>query len=496
MEQQPPTPLLAKRRAGILLHPTSLPGSCQFGDIGQEAFHFVEFLAAAGFTLWQMLPLGPTHPDRSPYLCLSANACNPTLISLEWLQDRGLIKSLQHDENTIRDDAYRQSRLKEAYTAYKHNSGSWQHAFDEFVAAESAWLDDFALFMTLREHHDMRPWYTWERRLRDRDTATLEHFRQRYRDEVAFHQFCQFIFHLQWQELRDYAQQHGVYLFGDLPIYLSRDSADIWVNREIFLLDENAVPRYVAGVPPDFFSEEGQRWGNPIYNWEYLEETGFTWWVQRVKRQLELFDLLRIDHFRGLQAYWCIPAKADSALVGEWVEAPGDALLCTLREQLGTLPFVAEDLGLITEEVDALRTRHHLPGMKILQFAFDGDPTNSYLPHNHHHDAVAYSGTHDNDTILGWYQQLDDSTRRLVAEYLRLGEAPEGAWPFISAVLSSVATTAVFPLQDILGLGSEARMNTPGTMEGNWGWRFTWGQLPYELAPRLRHLCHLYGRCN
>jgi 4-alpha-glucanotransferase len=494
MELSASTPLLTQRRAGVLLHPTSLPGPCQFGDIGHEAYRFIEFLAASGCSLWQMLPLGPTHRDRSPYLCLSANACNPELICLEWLHERGLIASLAQGEASL-GDGYRQAKLQEAFHRFQQQRETWQHDFDSFVEAESAWLEDYALFMVIRDHQGTRPWYTWEERLRDRDSAALEHYRERYRDELAFHQFCQFIFHQQWQQLREFARRHGVYLFGDLPIYLSRDSADIWVNREIFMLGEGAAPRYVAGVPPDFFSAQGQLWGNPIYNWDYLQGTGFAWWHDRVRRQLELFDLLRIDHFRGLQAYWRIPAKSESALEGEWVEAPGDALLRSLREKLGKLPFVAEDLGMITGEVERLRVKHRLPGMKVLQFAFDGDPANPYLPHNHQRDAVAYTGTHDNDTIVGWYWQLEEGTRALVREYLRLHEE-DIAWSAIATVMASVATTAVVPLQDILGLGSEARMNTPGTTEGNWVWRFSWEQLPYELAPRLRHLCHLYGRCD
>ncbi len=490
-----PTLLLNERRAGVLLHPTSLPGPCRFGDIGLEAYHFIEFLAAAGISLWQMLPLGPTHSDRSPYLCLSTNACNPELISLEWLHDRGLIASLAQGEECL-GDSYRQAKLQEAFRGFLRQRETWQSDFDRFTKAESAWLEDYALFMVIRDHQGSRPWYTWEKRLRDRNSAALEDYRQRYREEVSFQQFCQFIFHQQWQQLREFAHRHGVYLFGDLPIYLSRDSADIWVNREIFMLGEEGVPRYVAGVPPDFFSEQGQLWGNPIYNWDYLESTGFAWWHERVKRQLELFDLLRIDHFRGLQAYWRIPSQSESALEGEWVEAPGDALLHSLQQQLGSLPLVAEDLGQITREVDKLREKYQLPGMKVLQFAFDGDPANPYLPHNHQRDAVAYTGTHDNDTIIGWYGQLDENTRRLVREYLRLQEGEDIAWSAIAVVMASVAATAVVPLQDILGLGSDARMNRPGTTEGNWGWRFSWEQLPYELAPRLRHLCHLYGRCD
>jgi 4-alpha-glucanotransferase len=496
MKDSSSIPLLTQRRAGVLLHPTSLPGPYASGDIGHEAYRFVEFLAASGFTLWQMLPLGPTHSDNSPYLCLSANACNPGLISLDWLRDHGFITSLDDATDQATRETFRQAKLAEAFASFNSNSHEWRAAFDVFIEAEADWLDDYALFIVIRAHHDASPWYTWEKRLRNRDAHTLAQYRQRYHDEVQFQQFCQFIFQQQWQELRAYAHQHGVYLFGDLPIYLSLDSADTWVNREIFMLDAEATPHYVAGVPPDFFSAEGQRWGNPIYNWRYLEQTGFAWWHHRIKRQLELFDLLRIDHFRGLQAYWRIPAAAETALEGEWIEAPGDALLHSLQVELGTLPFVAEDLGMITKEVDELRNKYHLPGMKILQFAFDGDPANLYLPHNHQRNTVVYSGTHDNDTTIGWYNQLDENIRILVREYLQLEEGAEIQWPFIATTLASVADTAIIPLQDLLGLDTEARMNTPGTTEGNWGWRFSWQQIPYELASRLRHLCHLYGRCD
>jgi 4-alpha-glucanotransferase len=491
-----PIPLLSQRRAGVLLHPTSLPGPYASGDIGHEAYRFIEFIAVAGFTLWQMLPLGPTHSDNSPYLCLSANACNPELISLNWLRDRGFIATLDDHKDHASDHSFRQAKLVEAFASFNNNAHEWHSAFTTFTQDEADWLDDYALFMVIRAHHGSSPWYSWEPGLRNRDTKTLAQYRKQYHNEVKFQQFCQFIFQQQWQELRSYAHRHGVYLFGDLPIYLSLDSADTWVNQEIFMLDDNATPRYVAGVPPDFFSAEGQRWGNPIYNWPYLEQTGFAWWHHRVKRQLELFDLLRIDHFRGLQAYWRIPAAADTAMEGEWVEAPGDALLHSLQTTLGTLPFVAEDLGVITPEVDALRNKYQLPGMKILQFAFDGDPTNIYLPHNHQRNAVVYSGTHDNDTVNGWYHQLDSNTRHLVREYLQLSDTTEITWPFIATTLASVADTAIIPLQDLLGLGTEARMNTPGTTERNWGWRFSWQQVPYELASRLRHLCKLYARCD
>jgi 4-alpha-glucanotransferase len=496
MDSYSALPLLAQRRAGVLLHPTSLPGPYSTGDIGHEAYRFVEFLAAAGFSLWQMLPLGPTHSDNSPYLCLSANACNPALISLDWLYDRAFVAALDDRAAHATDEGFRQAKLAEAFAHFTRNDHEWHSAFDTFIKAEAEWLDDYALFMVIRSHHGSSPWYTWEKRLRNRDAHTLAQYRQQYRYEISFQQFCQFIFQLQWQELRRYAHRHGVHLFGDLPIYLSLDSADTWVNREIFMLDDEAAPRYVAGVPPDFFSAEGQRWGNPVYNWRYLEQTGFSWWHKRVKRQLELFDLLRIDHFRGLQAYWRIPASAATALEGEWIEAPGDALLHSLLTELGTLPFVAEDLGMITAEVDDLRNKYHLPGMKILQFAFDGDPKNIYLPHNHQRNAVVYSGTHDNDTVAGWFQQLDENTRRLVREYLQLADDSEITWPFITTTLASVAETAILPLQDLLGLGSDARMNTPGTTVGNWGWRFSWQQVPFKLASRLRHLCHLYGRCD
>ena len=489
-------PLLSRRRAGVLLHPTSLPGPSACGDIGHEAYRFVEFLAAAGIGLWQMLPLGPPHKDNSPYLCLSANACNPDLISLDWLRDRGLISSAVSAAGSSGGAGLREAGLAEAFATFSHQDHALQLPFEAFIKAEAAWLEDYALFMVIRAHHDNAPWYSWEPPLRDRDPAALAQFRQHHRDAIAYQQFYQFIFQQQWQELRDYAHRHGVSLFGDLPIYLSLDSADTWVNREIFMLDAQGGARYVAGVPPDFFAVEGQRWGNPIYNWDYLQQTGFAWWQQRVRRQLELFDLLRIDHFRGLQAYWRIPAEADTALEGEWVEAPGDALLHTLQTELGQLPLVAEDLGMITPEVDALRNKYQLPGMKILQFAFDGDPENVYLPHNHQRNCVVYTGTHDNDTTLGWYRQLDEGTRALVRDYLRLGDSVESAWPFIATALASVAQTAVIPLQDLIGLGSEGRMNTPGTSEGNWGWRFSWQQLPYELAPHLRHLCRLYGRCD
>jgi 4-alpha-glucanotransferase len=483
---------LATRRAGILLHLTSLPGGGVCGTLGPEAYRFVEFLVAAGQSVWQFLPIGPTHDDGSPYQCLSLHAGNPSYISAELLVSAGWLEASLAEMPAT--PAIQQRLLATAYQGFMQRASEMdKRHYSEFVETNRQWLEDYALYAVLREAHHHASWIAWPEQLRDRDPASLQSARQQYRDALELIRFEQFVFSQQWRSLKEYANRHGVLLFGDLPIFVAHDSADVWAQRDYFQLDEAGRPTVVAGVPPDYFSATGQLWGNPHYRWERMEQEGFQWWVTRLRTQLQLFDLVRIDHFRGFEAYWEIPADHDTAMNGRWVSAPGDALFEVLRRHFDPLPVVAEDLGLITPEVEALRLRHSFPGMKILQFAFDGGPANPYLPHNHHHLAVVYTGTHDNDTSVGWYDSLSAEARNHVDEYLHSAGEPM-PWTLIRAAMASVAILAMIPMQDVLELGSEQRMNIPGKPDGNWRWRFNWDQVGAGLAARLRHLCALYGR--
>lgn len=484
-------PLYRQRRGGVLLHPTSLPGPLPHGQICHEAYRFIEWLHQCGIGAWQMLPLGPTHQDGSPYLALSSHAGDPTLISLDWLRDRHLLPA----GPGATDFQTHQQQLEQAWQHFSHTKVKrLLQAWQQFERNEADWLDDYSLFMAIREQQDQSPWHHWPAALRDRDATALKEARESLAGRIAFHRFCQFIFFQQWQDLKAYAAKHRVLLFGDMPIYVSYDSADVWGRRELFTLDSRGHPQQVAGVPPDYFSETGQRWGNPLYRWDILEQDNFQWWQRRLQTQLRLFDIVRIDHFRGLQAYWSIPAEAETAVEGHWVDAPGAKLLAALHKAFPDLPLVAEDLGMITEEVHALREEFDLPGMKILQFAFDGDPDNNYLPHRHEFRSLVYTGTHDNDTTVGWYRQLPGGTQNYVRDYLGLETDKAMPWPLIRSALASVSCLAVIPMQDLLALDSKHRMNTPGTRAGNWGWRFDWSQVTDELTQKLHHLLHLYGR--
>lgn len=484
-------PLHDRRRAGILLHPTSLPGPAPKGIIGHDAYRFVDFLQGCGITVWQMLPLGPTHGDGSPYQCLSTHAAETDLISLDWLSDRGLLDTVADQY----DFEYHNACLHRAHQSFINDTSSpICKDYQKFITQQADWLDDYALFMALREVHQGQVWTEWETPLRKRHKQAISKAHQEHAELIEYHRFCQFVFFQQWHELREYANQRNILIFGDLPIYVSLDSADVWANPKLFSLDKDGQPKLVAGVPPDYFSETGQRWGNPQYNWPTIEKDDFSWWQARFKTQLALFDVLRVDHFRGFQAYWEIKAEEETAINGRWVEAPGEALLKRLNKAFKNLPLVAEDLGIITEEVDALRQAFSLPGMKVLQFAFDFNPHNPYLPHNHEYNAVAYTGTHDNDTTLSWYQQLPEHNQHYVYNYLNASTADHMPWPLIRTALASVCCLAVMPMQDILGLGEAHRMNTPGTTEGNWQWRFDWTQVHEQLDTDIKQLLQLYDR--
>jgi 4-alpha-glucanotransferase len=483
-----------KRRAGILLHPTSLPGTGIFGSLGSDAFRFVEFLSSSGISVWQTLPLGPTHDDNSPYQCLSAHAGNPLLISLEPLLKRGWLYSIDEYDGQEDPLRYQQRYLQFAYQGFQVHASDYEfETHSRFCEDQAWWLDDYALYQALRDDNNHSCWADWPQALRDREPQAMEEARDRLSDTIDLIKFEQYLFFQQWRELKQYANDHGIKMFGDMPIFVAYDSADVWAQRHYFALDESGRPEVVAGVPPDYFSETGQRWGNPHYHWDTMQNDGFRWWHDRLRTQLEHFDLIRIDHFRGFEAYWEIPASAETAIDGHWVKAPGEALFNSIREKLGSLPLVAEDLGIITPEVDGLRRQFGLPGMKILQFAFDGDPNNPYLPHNHEEDFLVYTGTHDNDTTLGWFVDSPQHIKDRVLDYLGMPQ-DYMPWPLIRCAFASVACLAMIPMQDVLGLGGKYRMNTPGTTEGNWQWRFDWQQVPVELSANLNHLVHLYGR--
>ncbi len=447
------------RRAGVLLHVTSLPGA----DLGDDAYRFVDFLAAAGCSVWQVLPLVPTHPeDGSPYNSLSAMAGNADLISGEHRAAQGLGEP---------------SAL----------SAAQRTAFASWCAAQADWLEPYVEFMVLRERHDEAPWLTWAPGLRDRDPRAVADALAGVGDRLEALRFEQWVFAGQWTRLREYAAARGVLLFGDLPIFVSLDSADVWAAREQFQLGADGRPTTVSGCPPDYFAADGQRWNNPHYDWEAMAADGFAWWRRRIARQRELFDLVRIDHFRGLEAAWHVPADAPTARDGRWVPGPGAEILSALVDAAGPGTLVAEDLGVITPPVEELRTRFGLPGMKVLQFAFDGDPDNAYLPAHHGEQHVVYTGTHDNDTTLGWWRLADESTRQQVRSLLADPDEPM-PWALVRLALGSTARLSVVPAQDLLGLGSESRMNTPGTATGNGTWRAPAGAFDDRLAARVRTL--------
>jgi 4-alpha-glucanotransferase len=481
------------RCAGVLLHVTSLPSPYGNGDVGHAAYRFVEFLAAAGCAVWQVLPLGPTHDDLSPYNSTSVHAGNPRLISLDWLRDRGLLDEAQLDavRSRKRDRSWALKAAAARFDAALARDAALAHDHADWCQRQQ-WLPDYALFTAIREGCGGRAWYEWEPGLRERAPAALARARSRLAPRLAALGFEQYVFARQWDELRSYAAERGVRLFGDMPIFVAHDSVDVWEGRELFRLDADGHPLSVSGVPPDYFSAEGQHWGNPHYAWDVMARDGFAWWRGRIASQRALFDLVRIDHFRGFEACWHIP-RGEPAVSGHWEKTPGEALLAALLEQSGPGTLVAENLGIITPEVEELRTRFGLPGMLILQFAFDGDAHNAYLPHNHEPFNVVYTGTHDNDTSLGWFGSLDEAMRARVLAYLGLpGEAMP--WPLVRAALASVARMAVIPLQDLLGLGGQHRMNRPGLTVGNWRWQCREEQLQPELAARLRALVELYGR--
>ncbi|CAA6827644.1 MAG: 4-alpha-glucanotransferase (amylomaltase) (EC [uncultured Thiotrichaceae bacterium] len=432
------------RLAGVLLHPTSLPSN----KLDRDAYQWLDFMADAGLSVWQLLPLGVPQENFSPYQCYSAFALNPALISSsEWAEP-----------DCDNPD------------------------FLTWFASQQFWLEDYALFMLLKKHFDNQAWNTWPADFRDRSPDVLQVFQEQHQGQINSLYWQQYRLYQCWQDIHDYAQSKDIMLFGDMPIFVAHDSADVWVHRESFLLDEKGEPTVVAGVPPDYFSETGQRWGNPHYNWDFMLENDFQWWLQRMQNHLALFDLVRIDHFRGLEAVWVIDSECETAIDGEWIKVPGRALLTHLQKDMGNIPVVAEDLGIITPEVEALRTDFNLPGMSVLQFSFDEFEDNPHKPQNIEADRIVYTGTHDNDTTTGWFATLDDDTQAYVMDILQAPSPDRITDTMIDTALSTQSQLAIAPLQDFLGMGSEARMNTPGISDDNWRWSFQWQDLPKDLA--------------
>jgi 4-alpha-glucanotransferase len=504
------------RASGVLLHPTSLPSAYGVGDLGANAYKFVDFLASAGQTYWQVLPLGPTGYGDSPYQSFSAFAGNTNLISPELLVEDGLLTSEEIDQKPDfpvgRVDFgllydWKNHILALAFERFRSApNGELRAGFESFAERERSWLDDYALFRAVKKAQGQKLWLEWEEPLKLRDAAVLERAREDLRGEIEAQKFQQWLFFRQWENLKKYAGEKGIKIVGDIPIFISLDSSDVWCNPQEFKLNADGSPRVVAGVPPDYFSATGQLWGNPIYDWEKMRTDGFRWWIARVQAALKTVDIVRVDHFRGFAAAWEVPGGDPTAERGRWVEVPGRELFNALKDALGDLPFWAEDLGVITPDVIDLRDSFGFPGMRILQFAFGGDAKNQDLPHNHIRNCVVYTGTHDNDTTRGWFDSRagEGSTRgdeqisrerEFCLKYLNT-DGREIHWDFIRAVWASVADTAIAPMQDLLGLGNEARMNLPASKNGNWSWQCREGDLSETVAARLLELTEIYGRAK
>jgi 4-alpha-glucanotransferase len=505
-----------ERASGILLHPTSLPGRFGIGEFNDDAYRFIDYLAEAGQKIWQVLPLGPTGFGDSPYQCFSAFAGNPLLISLDHLVREGALSPGDlKDAPDLPADAvdygsvidFKFDILHKSYVHFmQYATPAQQEAFQKFCADNANWLDDYALFMGLKDAHDGNVWNTWQDDITRRTPTALSRWRNKLQTQTQTYKYYQYQFFQQWNALKTYANDKGIKIIGDVPIFVAYDSADAWAHRDLFYFDERGNSTVVAGVPPDYFSPTGQRWGNPLYRWDVMAKDGYAWWIERCRAAFAMYDYVRIDHFRGFEAYWEVPANAPTAINGKWVKGPGKALFQAIERELlpsppvpvakgegRSLPIIAEDLGVITPEVEALRDSLGFPGMRVLQFAFVADTSSDFLPHNYVRNTVAYAGTHDNDTTVGWYQKLDDKVRRQVLDYTGT-DGSQINWDLIRLLMMSVANTVVLTLQDVLGLGDEARMNFPGRGDGNWTWRFTWDMLTDEVKSRLKHMAATYGR--
>lgn len=487
-----------ERGSGIIMHITSLPNKYGIGSFGEEAFKFVDFLKNAGQKYWQVLPLGPTGYGDSPYQCFSAFAGNPYFIGLDLLVKDGLlrledIENIDLGQEKERVDYYKifKNKMEILKKAYKNNKES----LEEFKLENKKWIEDYGLFMALKNKFDLKAWYYWDKNIRFREKEAMDKYKKELEDEIGYWIFLQYVFHKQWSSLKEYANSNGIKIIGDIPIYVAGDSCDVWANHKMFLLDEERVPLRVAGCPPDYFSETGQLWGNPLYDWEYLDENNYIWWINRIKTSLKLYDVVRIDHFRGFEAFWSIPYGDKTAINGEWVKGPGIKLFNKIKEKLGEVNIIAEDLGLLTQEVIDFLKETGFPGMKVMQFAFSRDYESQYVPHNHIKNCVVYTGTHDNDTFLGWFQdEKNKGDVEYAKEYLKLSEEEGYNWGFIRGAWSSVAALAMAPMQDFLGLDNNYRMNKPSIAENNWAWRAREEQLNEDLEHKIKKLTELYRR--
>ena len=491
-----------KRSSGILLHISSLPGNEGIGTLGEDAFRFVDFLAETNQKNWQILPLGPVGFGNSPYQCYSAFAGNPLFIDLHLLLKDELLSVADLKKNSFstktvefeKVEIWKMSILRQSFELFKNKQfENFKHEYNQFLTEHNWWLNDYALFMAAKKQFNQKVWFDWDEDLKFRKSNALKKWRKQLADEINFRKFLQFLFFRQWFALKNYANSKGIQIIGDLPLYVSTDSVDVWTNTDIFLLDEQLKPIEVGGVPPDYFSETGQLWGNPVFNWHRLQERNYDWWLARLHFNIHLFNQVRIDHFRGLESYWSVPANEKTAINGKWVPAFGFEMLAKFKEQINELPLIAEDLGIITPEVEKLRDAFYLPGMKILQFAFTSDSENVNLPHNYSDNFLVYTGTHDNDTTLGWLKNMEKAEKEIVKKYVK-GRNRKALKYLVEMAFASVVKVAIIPMQDILELDSRARMNTPGTASGNWGWRFQWTQLKIKQKKFLQELTSNYKR--
>lgn len=494
-----------ERGSGILMHIASLPGKYGIGTFGKSAYEFCDFLEESGQKYWQILPLGQTSYGDSPYQAFSAFAGNPYFIDLDILQKKGLLSKEDYENVNFGEDpevidyglmfTEKMKVLRKAYSNFKIEGNE---EFEKFVLEEEKWLDDYSLFMALKYNFNFASWNSWDEKLKKRDEECIDKYKDELKDEINYWKFIQYEFFGQWEKLKKYVNEKNIKIIGDIPIYIANDSADVWSNPEVFLLDEETFdPIKVSGCPPDAFSETGQLWGNPIYDWDYLEETEYEWWINRIDASLKLYDVLRIDHFRGFEAYWAVPYGEKTAQNGKWVKGPGIKLFNAIKDKLGEIDIIAEDLGYLTQETLDFKKETGFPGMKIIQFAFGGDSGNPYLPHNYEKNCVAYTGTHDNDTVRGWLEVSGSEEEvKKAAEYFNLTKEEGYNWGIIRGVWSSVARTSIGVMQDFLNLGNEARINKPSTLASNWSWRAKDDVFTNELAKKIYRLTKIYGRCE
>lgn len=490
------------RKSGIILPVFSLPSEHGIGTFGEEAFKFVDFLKEAGQAYWQILPVGPTSYGDSPYQSFSTFAGNPYFIDLELLVKDGLLEKTDidkynygNDSNYVDYSVLYKSRYNVLNIAYKNRTSEHEKAIEKFKDENENWIFDYALFMALKDHNNGAAWNTWNKDIKFRKNRAMLKYSNLLNEEIEFYIFLQYLFYKQWDDLKKYANQNGVQIIGDIPIYVAEDSVDIWANTSFFKLDENLLPKEVSGCPPDSFSKTGQLWGNPIYDWDAIDEDGYKWWIERMRAALKLFDVIRIDHFRGFESYWSIPYGDETAINGEWKKGPGIKVFNAIKKELGEVEVIAEDLGFITDEVRNLLDECNYPGMKVLEFAFDPDGDSEYLPHNYDKNTIVYTGTHDNDTIKGWFESLSEKEQEFCKSYCGMKDSDDN-WAFIKLAMSSVGNVSILQMQDVLNLGSEARINIPSTLGNNWKWRLNKDYMTEDIVKQLKGITRIYRRCN